>query len=68
MLALDPDCPFASRVPFSFFTEWAGRFRDQEWSALSGDDLGRIGSLADHEDRPQYLPVLDLPLPVPPVP
>ena len=61
LLALDMDCPFSSHVPRAFFTEWASRFRDEEWSRLSEPDLRQVQSLADHEDRPEYVSILSLP-------
>lgn len=65
-LALDPDCPFSSRVSREFFREWALRFREEEWSLLTGLEISRIAELAAREDRPSYEEILALsPFPEP---
>ncbi len=63
LLALDPDCPYASREPRTFFKLWAERFRDREWVSLGPSDRSRIRDLAASEDRPHYQAVLSLPEP-----
>ncbi len=60
LLALDPDCPFSQKKPFSYFLEWAERFRDLEWSRLREEEISRLLPLAEAEDRPHYREVLSL--------